>query len=220
MRPSQHHLEIRKNKDLNLSKIKKLKKVIMLMMIPVLLTSCNKSKPTGPIVCDFGFTSLTKEKLENKTWKKSCFEDEDQGGNLSYFDESYSFLGDHFVFSSIKYSNPDCSPGSEISSKEMSGSYRVEEYNKILLDYDSFFLGFHDEFLVEENNQLGFCGLNDWQVNIFQDVEGLRCGEEGVDSVSYSDSTVALRTQILKDTSDLEIEGVWYKLHIEVQEEE
>jgi len=220
MRPSQHHLEIRKNKDLNLSKIKKLKKVIMLMMIPVLLTSCNKSKPTGPIVCDFGFTSLTKEKLENKTWKKSCFEVEDQGGNLSYFDESYSFSKGHFIFSSIKYSNPDCSPGSEISSKEMSGNYRVEENSKIVLNYDSFLLGFHDEFLVEENNQLGFCGLNDWQVNIFKDVKGLRCGEEGDDFISYSDSTVALRTQIHENTSDLKIEGVWYKLHIEVQEEE
>lgn len=191
------------------------------MMIPVLLTSCNKfENKDGTQVCTFGFTSLTKEKLENKTWRRSCFEVEDEDGNLSYFDESYSFSKDQFVFSSIKYSDPDCLPGGEISSHEMSGFYDVQEKSKIVLKYDSFLLKFHDEFLVEENNQLGFCGLNDWQVNIFKDVEGLRCGEEGDDSISYSDSTVALRTQIHENTSDLEIEGVWYKLHIEVQEEE
>ncbi len=218
MRPSQHHLEIRKNKDLNLSKIKKLKKVIMLMMIPVLLTSCNKFETKdGTKVCTFGFTSLTKEKLENKTWKKSCFEVEDEDGNLSYFDESYSFSKDQFVFSSIKYSDPDCLPGGEISSHEMSGFYDVQENSKIVLKYDSFLLKFHDEFLVEENNQLGFCGLNDWQVNIFKDLKGLRCGGEGYRPISYSDSTVTLRTQITEMTLDLQIEGEWYKLQKEVQ---
>jgi hypothetical protein len=99
----------------------------------------------------------------------------------------------------------------------MSGFYDVQENSKIVLKYDSFLLKFHDEFLVEENNQLGFCGLNDWQVNIFKDVKGLRCGGEGDGPISYSDSTVTLRTQITEMTLDLQIEGEWYKLQKEVQ---
>jgi hypothetical protein len=216
MKTKQNQIKFKKNNHSNDDDIQNLRKVIMLIMVPALLTSCTQS---DPIVCNFGFTSLSKDKLENKTWKRSCFQVEDEAGNPSFFDEFYNFSGDRFIFSSIKYSDPNCSARSEISSKQMSGSYDVHENSKIVLNYDSFLLGFHDEHLVEENNQLGFCGLNDWQVDIFKDVEGLSCGEQGDDSISYSDSTVTLMTQISETTSDLKIEGEWYRLHVEVQEE-
>jgi hypothetical protein len=197
-----------------------LKKMGIIMLIPLMLVSCQKKEisditkePEEPPKT----SPLSKQILNQGIWVNSCYELQDEDGESYYYEDSFSFSGDEFFFTSIQYFDSGCSPEGEFFDEEISGVFSFSPDNKLILNANSFEFTILNQDLIDFSNEQSFCGISDWEIYATRDIEGLNCGDENF-SYTYNDSTEIVDAfRLQNDDLYIYIDGNKYESYAQAQ---